>query len=254
MPDSYVYVYIDPKDNIPFYVGKGRGARDQRHCENWNLENPRTFFYRKLAKLFREGRQPIIHRLVDRIADSEAKTAEIFFIHAMGRRNDPTNPGPLCNLTNGGDGTVGYIPTPEAGAKNAEAQRNQSSETRRKRAEAAKRTRNHLGHAHSEAVREKIRAARARQVITAEHRQAMSVALTGRKMSVEARAKMSAARTGKPTSDAHRKAASAAKRGRKLSEQHKQAIRHGHLFRRFLMDCSKSSLPTTEEVQQWLKR
>ena len=42
---------------------------------------------------------------------------ESFLILALGRRNDPLNPGPLWNLTNGGEGASGYVCSEETRLK-----------------------------------------------------------------------------------------------------------------------------------------
>lgn len=31
MPKFYAYVYFDPRDGLPFYVGKGQGYRARKH-------------------------------------------------------------------------------------------------------------------------------------------------------------------------------------------------------------------------------
>jgi hypothetical protein len=180
----YVYAYIDSRTGTPFYVGKGSGKRDKNHLLPCELKSPLPF-YRKLRKMLAEGNQPTVVRLVELLNESDAFVLESFFILALGRRTDKTNPGPLWNLSNGGEGSSGHVPSPEA---------------RRRYAEAARRTRNHLGHKQSDATREKIRAARRNQVIvfTPEARKHMSEARRGFHPSAITRLKMSRAKLGKP--------------------------------------------------------
>jgi len=176
----YVYAYLDPRDGIPFYVGKGHGRRDRSHLLPSSYHR-RTLFYNKLRKMLCEGVTPQVVHLAENLVEHEAFALEAFFILALGRRNDPTNPGPLCNLSNGGEGSGGHIPSEEA---------------RRKYAEAARGNRNHTGHRHSEEARQRIRKARRKQVIV---------------FTAEARRKMSDAARGRPKSEAHRQALSFAK-------------------------------------------
>lgn len=43
----YVYVYLDPTTELPFYVGKGTGKRLHQHCQYYYLKNPQTPFHKK---------------------------------------------------------------------------------------------------------------------------------------------------------------------------------------------------------------
>lgn len=102
--EYYVYAYIDPRDGTPFYIGAGKRHRDVAHltaCEGgWCKSH--AFFYAKLRKLLRSGIHPIVRRLLDRLTFEESRDWECFFIGAIGRRD--LGQGPLCNLTDGGDG------------------------------------------------------------------------------------------------------------------------------------------------------
>lgn len=117
----YVYIYLDPRkpgkhtygnlrfDYEPFYVGKGRGNRYRHHLiypEEWKSNSHKG---RKIKKILSLGVEPIIVFLAQNISDVEAKRIEIDTIATIGRR-----PGPLTNLTDGGDGSVGYIASQSA--------------------------------------------------------------------------------------------------------------------------------------------
>ena len=65
----YIYVYIDPRNNLPFYVGKGSGDRKFHHLnETLETTDNREKFY-KIQKLKSIGLLPIIETLVDNIED-----------------------------------------------------------------------------------------------------------------------------------------------------------------------------------------
>lgn len=72
----YVYVFIDPRTNLPFYVGKGSGRRATRHLNKAKAgelgENPH--FYNKIRKIYSEGSDPLIE-FVLRTDDEEAAYA-----------------------------------------------------------------------------------------------------------------------------------------------------------------------------------
>ena len=182
----YVYAYIDPRDSVPFYIGRGQRKRDRQHLRPHCLKKD-TFFYKKLRKLLSLGIQPDIRRISEGLSDSEANTLETLFILAIGRRTNPNNPGPLCNLTDGGEGSVGYKPTEEHRRKLSNANKGSLPTT-------------------------------SGRPLTPEHRNKLSRALTGRKHSAETRAKISDAaklRRGRPVSPNTRaKLSAAVKRAR----------------------------------------
>ena len=197
----YVYVYIDPRTDIPFYVGRGTGGRDRSHlCPS--MRRKRTFFYCKLNKLLRDGATPIIQRLITGLTHGEAAYWESFLILSLGRRNDPHNEGVLCNLSNGGEGNQGYAASKEARRKMSEARKGKPAvwnRGRKRSAEAvAKTIAANTGRKRAAETREKIAAANRCRVISAETKAKLSAAHKGRTNSEEARQKQAAALRGRP--------------------------------------------------------
>jgi hypothetical protein len=146
---AYVYIYYDPRKTPiePIYVGKGKGKRMSFHKNR--AQNP--ILKRKLDKIKDLGLEPIIEKFIDNISDEEALKIEIELITKYGRID--LNTGPLCNLTEGGDGTSGRIASEETkklwseqrkGKKQTEAQyeancsRVVSEETKEKQRKASK--------------------------------------------------------------------------------------------------------------------
>ncbi len=185
---AYVYIYYDPRKSPiePIYVGKGKGKRMSFHKNR--AQNP--ILKRKLDKIKDLGLEPIIEKFIDNISDEEALKIEIELITKYGRIDLKT--GPLCNLTEGGDGTSGRIASEETkklwseqrkGKKQTEAQyeancnRTISEETREKQRQANK--------GHSRHTPEQIK-------ILKEFN-------TGRKASQETLDKLSKQRKGKQT-------------------------------------------------------
>ena len=133
-PIFYVYVYIDPTKRAknrygpynfthePFYVGKGHGKRSQSHLkavlkglasdgyldedEIGNLHKKR-----RIAKILRTGKEPIIRLLAVDMREQPSFSFEVYMIAKIGRRNKKT--GPLTNLTDGGEGVIGAVVTEE---------------------------------------------------------------------------------------------------------------------------------------------
>lgn len=118
----YVYIWFRPS-GVPCYVGKGKGAR---WCVFKRAHNPH------LAAIIRQaggGLPAVIVR--DGLTNEEAIETEIALIAAIGRE---AHGGPLVNLTDGGEGNVGWSPSPETRAKNSAAKRGRhlSAEHRQK--------------------------------------------------------------------------------------------------------------------------
>jgi hypothetical protein len=217
----YVYAYIDPRDNTPFYIGKGHGDRDQDHLRRSVYTNPvhsKRFLYKKIRKLIAAGVQPVIHRVLDNLSEDLAFFWETFFIHALGRRNLGT--GSLCNLTNGGEGTSGLLVSAETRRKQSQSHIGirQSPEVCRLRAEARR------GYRHTEETKHKISVAHCGKTLSTEHRKKLSEAHSH--PSDETRKKLSEARKKRVISEATRLKISLSNRGRKCSEATKQKISH----------------------------
>lgn len=185
--DFYVYAWLRPNGE-PFYIGKGRGNRDKAP------KYSNQIFMRILAKMRREGIEPSIVRLAEGLTEAESFAVECEEIAKHGRLNNRT--GVLANLTDGGEGNSGWIPSEETRAKIGAAHRGKT-----------------LSAEHCAKLLE------ARLNITDETRARMSASQTGRKHTAETRAlmsenngsrrpdvaaKISAALVGKPKSDEHR--------------------------------------------------
>jgi len=107
----YVYIYQDPADMQPLYVGKGKGSRSHFHIKEArqyisgkpSARNINILKVERIANILRTGREPIITKVFEGTHD-ECLQEERRLVLAIGR----TPHGPLLNLTDGGDGTEGY--------------------------------------------------------------------------------------------------------------------------------------------------
>lgn len=97
MTTYYVYALIDPRNNQPFYIGKGHGSRAQTHLyEMSKVKN--QFKENKIAAIRRASLEPVIEYLVIDIPQEElAYQIEASFIKHYGRKAyDPK--GILTNI------------------------------------------------------------------------------------------------------------------------------------------------------------
>lgn len=194
MNESYVYMLVDPRNNQPFYIGKGRGNRCRFHLDEAKYYTKRkSLKLNKIRKLFSLGMEPTIIKVEENVTDSEAIDLEVLLIAEMRDIGIP-----LTNMTDGGDGAQGY--------KHSQKHKQHASESQ-------------LGRVFSEDTKQKMRKPKSpegRAAIAAsrlmmtyrpseETKRKTSKALLGRPSpmkgrvhSAEARAKMSAVGKGKP--------------------------------------------------------
>jgi hypothetical protein len=79
----YVYVYIDPRNGKPFYIGKGQGTRYLSHLN----EQSETEKAVKIVEIRKEGKEPQIDILRYGLSDSEAHLVEAAAIDLIGKAN-----------------------------------------------------------------------------------------------------------------------------------------------------------------------
>jgi hypothetical protein len=194
----FVYAYLRI-DGTPYYVGI---ASQYRRPLSKQRSVPAPPDIRRI-RVFRSG-----------LTWEQACTWEQRYIRRYGRKGNGT--GILRNLTDGGDGALGNVPSAEVRAMAAERRRGQkhtpealakisaaskgrvvTAETRAKMAEKAR------GRTHTAEARVKIGAAHKGKVIPAEQRARHSAMLKGRKLTPEHCAKISAAQKGKVRTPEH---------------------------------------------------
>jgi len=102
---AYVYRHIRLDKNQPFYIGIGNDSSYIR--ANEFKEKRRNYIWNKIfSKTLIE-----VDIILDNLTWEQACEKEIEFIKLYGRINTKT--GSLCNLTDGGDGSVGVIVSDE---------------------------------------------------------------------------------------------------------------------------------------------
>lgn len=132
----YVYGYYKPGDELPFYVGKGKGTRAYVHTNSWELQQ-HDHFHNRLRAMLADGIKPIVKIIASELSEQAALNLEIRLIAQYGRLDLGT--GCLCNHTDGGDGQSGRILSDEACQRISFLKRGttMSVETRLKMSEAA---------------------------------------------------------------------------------------------------------------------
>jgi len=103
MSEFYVYVYLR-EDGSPYYIGKGQGDRA------WRKKG------RRIPRPTDSSRIVIVK---ETLTETEAFDEERLLIAFYGRKDKGT--GCLRNMTDGGEGASGRIPSPEHRAKQSAA-------------------------------------------------------------------------------------------------------------------------------------
>lgn len=188
-----IYMLIDPRTDQVRYVGVTFRGK-QRFNEHMSRavtggKTHRDYWIRSLILL---GLRPI-YQVIEQGRGDGWQDAERRWIAHYRQSSD------LVNHTDGGDGTPGYIPTPEL--------RQKWSTMRAGVPYPPDRIPAMKGKHHTPEARAKI-----------------SAAGTGRSQSASAREKVSKARKGKPLSAEHKAKLTAVRMGKKLTTEHKQNI------------------------------
>lgn len=117
----YTYIYLDPRKSgdfiyqrgideiycfnfVPFYIGKGKDDRLNYHLKCYDSDK-NGLKKNTIKKIRKAGLEPIIIKILQNVTDGEALAEEIKLISIVGRRD--LGKGPLCNMTDGGDGIGG---------------------------------------------------------------------------------------------------------------------------------------------------
>lgn len=145
----YVYAYLRKENNLPYYIGKGKGNRMfQKHHNKIPVPKDKT----KIIKL------------IDNISEDCAYTIEFFLIFILGKK---MNGGILYNVSDGGRESIGF--------KNSKESRKKMSKSRKGKKRKP----------HTDKTKEKIRLANLGRKMTIEDKIKMSESHKGLKQSKE---------------------------------------------------------------------
>lgn len=106
-PTYYVYALIDPRNNQPFYIGKGKDDRVARHYYNWSsIDKINPHKRNKINKLKSLGYCPKYEILIESSNETLIFQKETELIAKWGRISIDKG-GILTNINPGGEGNTG---------------------------------------------------------------------------------------------------------------------------------------------------
>ena len=209
---AVVYRHIRLDNGLPFYIGIGK--KEERAYS----KNGRSQYWHKIVK--KCGFE--VEILFDDISYEMAKIKEIEFIKLYGRAN--INSGILCNLTDGGQGCLGYKHSAESLIKIGEKSKNRFKSVEQINKWKEKRKEYKI----SQTTKDKIRKTLLGVSHTEERKKNQRDAKLGFIISEETKIKISTALKGKkkpPITDEHRKNLSISHFGKKgILSSNKKAV------------------------------
>jgi hypothetical protein len=161
----YTYAYLR-EDRTPYYIGKGKGKR---------------LYYKGKGEVRKPKDKSRIIYLKQNLTEEEAFRHEVYMIAVFGRKDLGT--GILHNLTNGGDGSSGYIHNEEALKKMSDARKGKPPHNK--------------GKSLSEETKRKLSESHKGKTLSEEHKRKLSVVGKGRTFSEQHKRKLSEMGKGK---------------------------------------------------------
>lgn len=233
VPAYYVYLYKDPsRNNEPIYVGKGSGQRAWDHLKS---KNTKSHFINRLRLMKNNGVEPLIEMLAEVDDEEVAFSLELWFIYKIGRRDQGR--GPLCNLTDGGDGITNL--SPEAKARSLEKRRGQ-----KRSQETCKNISNSLK-------------GKKRGPLSEDHKKKISKGCTGQRRTEEQCINISTSLKGKtkgipkaPFSGAHKESIRQVRLGKKHSEEAKANMRKPKSMKANMRACTNDGINIFASVKE----
>ena len=209
------------------YIGKTIGTLEQRKRNHYNdaksLHNTfNNYFHNALQKHKQKFEWTILYKNKN---NQKLIEKEICFI----KKYQTKRPNGY-NLTNGGDGMIGYIYSEKSKKKMSESQkgkiRSHSEETKRKISKSKKGISVNLGHSVSKTTRKKISKTLKGHPVSKNTKKKISLALKGKghPCSEKTKEKLSIINKGKHHSNKTKKKIGKASRGRKHSKETKKKI------------------------------
>jgi len=186
--ESLIYLLSDPRpDDRPQHIYVGVTNNLEQRVEQHLRCRGKTYVANWIKSLASLGLKPVVEALETGLKTQEQRE----FAEKDWIRNFRKGGFIVLNLTDGGEGVCGYVPTPEARAKN--------------------------GAAHKGCI------------LTPEHKAKIGRGLVNSPYHEEHMKKLHAARTGKPMAEEHRKRIALALTGKKFSEERRKALSVSHM-------------------------
>lgn len=270
---GYVYRHIRLDTNEVFYIGIGSDTNGN-HSRAYDI-NKRTKYWKNIIN--KHGHR--VEIIEDNLEFDVCKEREIYWISFYGRSD--LNEGTLVNMTNGGDGMLGYKHSREHLEKMSKLLKGRvfSEETKQKMSKAKKgstvseETKQKLkiankGKKHTEESKKKIRDGHIGKKFSSEHIHNMSLSRLGTKYSDERRQKMKfEGMYGKKHSEESRKKMSEKLTGRIVSDDTKKKLsernsgennfwygkHHNESTKQKISESNRGKLKTPEHIENLKK-